>query len=312
MKSHGNQILFTLRIIGVILGLGFLAYQIFSSLNDFNWSILTPNTFINIILSLVLIIFAIALQMTAWKLILGDMNHHIAILDVFSGFSLSFVARLIPGTIWGYVTRGEWLKREHNTPYAITNFSSIIETVGYLTANLFIVVQGFLFIRNISFSFGFIIILIIGSWALLNLIILWNPSRKLLRLDQNKIIRFPLPMWTVIFFLFIGMWYLYGVGLLIFSSVFGVHLSMVNAVEMSALYALAWFIGFIVPFLPSGLGLREFSLTVLLVALFNLTRADAALVAIGFRILVSIAELFWIGFGLTKKTILGVNRKIIL
>ncbi len=312
MKSIGNKILVILRILGIILGISFLVFQIFSSLRGFNWPFLSPKLYLNIILGLAINIFGIVLQMTAWKIVLEGINQRISLLEVFSGFSLSFVARLIPGTIWGYLTRGEWLKHDHGIPYAITNFGSVVETSGYLVTNLLIALQGLLFVRNIPFSIIFIIIFLIGSWAFLNLLILWNPARQLFRMEQNKILRFPLPKWIAIFFLCIGMWYCYGLGLMIFANAINFQITFLHALEITSVYALAWFTGFIVPFIPSGIGLREYFLTVLLVAQFGMAKADASFIAIGFRVLLSIAELLWIAYGLAKKTLLHVNKKITL
>lgn len=305
MKGRSHEILFVLRILGVLLGISFLVFQILSSLRGFNWAVLKPEIFINIILALILILLALMLQMAAWKFVLEGINHSISLRDIFSGFNLSFVARYIPGTIWGYLTRGEWLKREHGISYAITNIGSIFETLGYIVTDLLIVIIGMLLTRNILFIPIFLILFLIGSWASLNLVILWNPTRHLFRLDQNKISRFPLPKWINFFLLCIGMWFCYGIGLTIFVSSISFQVTLLHALEISAIYAFAWLIGFVVPFIPSGLGLREYSLTILLISQFGLLKADASFIAIGFRVLVLIAELLWIAYGLTRRTSLG-------
>jgi uncharacterized membrane protein YbhN (UPF0104 family) len=141
MKKQ-NHILLFLRIIGITFGSGFLAYQIFTSVRNFDWSILSLNASKNLLLALCLSIIGVMLQMIAWKVILQGAGQEISLIHVFSGFNLSFVARYIPGTVWGYLSRGEWLKREHEIPYAITNYSSIIETIGLVSANLLIFFQG--------------------------------------------------------------------------------------------------------------------------------------------------------------------------
>jgi uncharacterized membrane protein YbhN (UPF0104 family) len=298
-----NHILFGLRIIGIVLGSGFLAYQIFSSLRDFNWSILSPNAYKNLLLALCLTIIGVMIQMIAWKVILQSAGQGISLLGIFSGFNLSFVARYIPGTVWGYLSRGEWLKSEYEVPYTITNFCSIIETIGLVSANFLIFFQGLLLDRKIYFILLFNILLLIGSWASINFFILWKPTRRLFRFEDHKIIKFSFTKWIIVFTLSIVLWYCYGLILTIFTSTINSKITLTNIPKMSSIYALAWLIGFIVPFLPSGLGLRDYSLTILLVAQVGLEKADAAFIAIGFRVLISIAEILWIIFGLTNKSL---------
>jgi hypothetical protein len=312
MRTRGSQFLIILRILGIFLGVGILVYQILSSLRGFNWAVVDNNIAINLLLALACTTFAVVLQMTAWKMVLGGFNHDLSLAEIFSGFSLSFVARLIPGTIWGYLTRGEWLNREHAVPYAITNISSIVETLGYVSANLLIVFQGLLAVKSAIYGPVFLILIAFAGWAAINFFILWNPARRLFHLEQHKILHFPLLKWMAVFFLCIAMWYCYGLGLVIFANTLNFQVTLINALEISAVYALAWFIGFIVPFIPTGLGLREYSLAILLVAQFGLIKSDASFIAIGFRILVSLAELLWIAYGLLNKTMRVVNKKITL
>jgi glycosyltransferase 2 family protein len=303
MKNRGDQILLILRIFGILLGISLLVYQIFLLLRDFNWFILSLKDLINVFLTFGINILAVVSIMTAWKLILGEMGRNISLINIYSGFNLSLVARYIPGTIWGYLSRGEWLKREHNVPYAMTHFCSIIETIGIIFASIFVVMQGLFTTRETLFSLLLFIIFLIGSWASLNWLILWKPTRRLFRLEDNFVFQFPLLKWIVIFILFTVMWYGFGFGLMVFARIIDFQITFPHFLEISSVYALAWFIGFIVPFVPSGLGLREYSLTILLVSQFGLAKSDASFIAIGFRVLVSMAELIWILFGLSKKTL---------
>jgi uncharacterized membrane protein YbhN (UPF0104 family) len=299
-----NPVLLVLRIIGITLGSGFLAYQIFTSVRNFDWSIISPNAFNNILLALCLSIIGVMLQMIAWKVILQGAGHEISLINVFSGFNLSFVARYIPGTVWGYLTRGEWLKREHEIPYAIANYSSIIEIIGLVSANLLIFFQGLILDKKILF----VILFIVGSWSSINFLVLWKPTRRLFRFEAHKIIRFSFTKWITIFALSILLWYCYGLTLTIFANSINSSITFTDTIKMSAIYALAWLIGFIVPFLPSGLGLRDYSLAILLLAQFGLARVDATFIAIGFRVIISIAEIFWILFGLIYKSVRRTNK----
>lgn len=149
----------------------------------------------------------------------------------------------------------------------------------------------------------------IGSWALINLVISWKPTRRLFRLEDKSLVRLPLPKWSAILVLFLLMWYCYGLSLIFFARGIEPQLTFSSIFIFSSSYSLAWFLGFIVLFLPSGLGLREYSLTLLLMAQFGVLKANASFIAIGFRVLISIAELLWIGFGLARKSLIHLGKK---
>ncbi len=308
MKSRRNQIQFILRIIGTVLGTGILIYQIVSSIQNFSWANLPSNIIFNSIIALLLNIFAILIQMFAWKLVLAGIGHNVSMPSILSGFSTSFVSRYIPGTIWGYLARGEWLKREHNIPYSITNIGTLIEITGYIFSNLFIVILGYLLYARIGYGVLFFIAFLLLGWASVNILILWKPTHRLFHLNDN-VTRFPLRHWVAIFLLFILLWCTYGFSLMIFGNGIGPQIGFSNFMHLSSIFSLAWFIGFIILFIPSGLGVRDYSLSIFLVAQYGLSRAIFSIIVVGFRGLTFIAELFWILFGLASKALFGITKK---
>jgi hypothetical protein len=60
--------------------------------------------------------------------------------------------------------------------------------------------------------------------------------------------------------------------------------------------SLAWLLGFVAVFIPTGIGVRETAMGMLLVAYVGLLPAEANLVAVSSRIMILSAELGWITF----------------
>lgn len=303
-----NRTRLILRSFGSLLGGGFLIYQIFNTISEFHWSSVMLNMLPAAIFALVFTVFATTLQMIAWKVLLGGIGVNLFLEKVFGGFSLSFVARYIPGTVWGYLARGEWLKRDYQVPFAVSNLGSLIETLGILTAVFVVVILGMLLEVSILLSILLLLVVIIGGWAAMNLSFTLKPVQHLFRLRENCISRFSLFRWLVLVCLYIGMWCCYGMGLSIYGGVIDARVPFNRVLLVNGIYALAWFTGFIVPFLPLGLGLREYSLSILLVANFGLEKSAASLISLGFRLFVSLGEMVWVIFGLIKKAQAHMKR----
>jgi uncharacterized membrane protein YbhN (UPF0104 family) len=99
-------------------------------------------------------------------------------------------------------------------------------------------------------------------------------------------------------------WLLYGVAFMLF--VHGVLGSTPGELSSYvAVYTAAYILGFISPIAPAGLGVREFTLAAFMTQLGLANEADAALVAIGARLWLTIIELIPSGLYIAA----GTNRK---
>jgi uncharacterized membrane protein YbhN (UPF0104 family) len=72
--------------------------------------------------------------------------------------------------------------------------------------------------------------------------------------------------------------------------------------SFSAFYSLAWVIGFLILFVPAGVGIREVVLTMLLFTKSGMTLSTANGVAVVMRLCVLLSEAIWVmsGFLLGK------------
>jgi uncharacterized membrane protein YbhN (UPF0104 family) len=99
-------------------------------------------------------------------------------------------------------------------------------------------------------------------------------------------------------------WLFYGVAFALF--VHGVLGSATGELSSYiAVYTAAYILGFISPIAPAGLGVREFTLAAFMTQLGLANEADAALVAIGARLWLTIVELVPSGLYIAA----GPNRK---
>ena len=62
----------------------------------------------------------------------------INLISTLRGYSLSFLPRYLPGSIWGYLSRSEWLTQQFSIPFKYSNAISVVEIGATITANLLV------------------------------------------------------------------------------------------------------------------------------------------------------------------------------
>ena len=67
-----------------------------------------------------------------------------------------------------------------------------------------------------------------------------------------------------------------------------------NLVDFTFLFGFAWLAGFLVVFVPSGLGIREVVLSNLLTSILGIPAVQASALSVTSRFVISLAELAWI------------------
>jgi len=290
-------------IVGIILGLVLLLLQIIKGITGLKNQFLTLYYPIQMIFSFFFIALAMGLQIISWNLLMNSVGLIIPFSKIFKGYLFSFIPRYVPGTIWGYLGRSEWLLQNYNIPYTLSNFGSILEIIASITANIILIGFYYLYEQN-HFSLFFCLFLIVITPIIVGLIIkimLNNPflEKFLVRHTSSIIIKSPkLVNWYIATMIFIIHWLLYGLALSYLASSFGLisALNIEKILIMSANYALSWLIGFLIIFAPSGLGFREYALTCLLTVYLGFTIAQASIFSVTTRLITAITELLWLIF----------------
>lgn len=254
----------------------------------------------------VAVLIATIFQVGAWRLAMQDLGTRLNWRDSLRGYMLPFVARYIPGMVWGYLSRTHWLQTRHGTPPQQSNLGAVVEILGLiLSAAVMIIIGGAL--AQSAFFVGLgasgaavsIVGLVLGPTLLMwglrqsGRRLPWDVDAWLGAVTLRRIGRAAL--WQLGLWLFDGamVWACLG-GLGVATTVGGAA-SLGFAV---AAFALAWLVGFLAFFLPAGLGLRELSLAYLLTSQMGLRPDEAAAAAILARASIVASELFYVALGL--------------
>lgn len=247
------------------------------------------------------VLVATLFQIAAWRLIMSDLNAQLGWRDSLRGYALPFVARYIPGMVWGYLSRTHWLETRHGIAPERANLGALIEVVALvLSAALAAAVAGVL-AGEMELAVAGGLGLLAGLMGLAIARRLGKGStpfhgwvERLLGLDWSSEVTFRRVLRAVPGQL--GLWLFDGVMVWMSLAVIGVSIDGSVWVAVAD-FALAWLAGFLVFLLPAGLGLREISLSFMLTRYLGVGAAEAAAVSILARATFVMAELCYVVFG---------------
>lgn len=288
--------------LGILLGLSIFIYQLWRGLQIF----LHESNGINpiwLIGTLVVLCAVRGLQMIAWWFLMCGFGVRIKGRDLVENYTLSLLPRYIPGSIWGYLSRAEWLFRDYAAPLGLTNMISVVEAglviLGFLVAICLI---------GLSYPFGFsfgaaligLLVFLYLPWKIFVLLLQNRPFHKILKLISINISnpRIGWRCWTTTLILYIIAWFGFGLAMRFLA----LGLCITAPIELGThtiLFGIAWLIGFLILFVPSGLGIREQAYVVLLTSNIGIGGDIASLLSVVSRGFIMASEFVWLIIGLT-------------
>ncbi len=296
MALKSRKVLYRL---GLAFGIGLFLYQIVTSYKAFTHLRVSPDVLFDFFLLCLLATSAQILPTLIWGILMRSIGTYLPWQEILRGYPLSFLPRYIPGSIWGYLSRSEWLLNRAEMHYIISTYLSIVEiwvvfsSIGVvLFFRFFQAASGFWWLRLIPLSLLGIFI----SWWAIRYLLRIPPIRERL-LTASQADDFPSPRFAyylLAVLMYVVMWILYGI-------VLSATLALLTERDMSLLpgasayFAISWLVGFLALIIPSGLGVREMVLASLLTASPTYSTANMAAVAVIMRFLLVSGEFIWIG-----------------
>jgi uncharacterized membrane protein YbhN (UPF0104 family) len=280
---------------GACVGGGLFLFYLWNSWQAFTYHQTLIKELDKLVLAWSLIVLAFGCQMLAWAYLMRGLGVTMTWQQVFEGYILSLLPRYIPGGIWSYVNRGEWLQHRLSVPYTISHLGSFIEiVVGITTAGGAI---GIYMASQLP---------VLGAWIWISVIIIWFLGLGILYQRLSKLgwaryldihydsARVPFRYWLIIVSLYVILWGCYGSLILLVNEAFTVSLHT-NLLGATFLFSFSWLVGFFVVFVPAGLGIRETILVILLEKQLGTNSELASIIAITSRFVIALGELAWLG-----------------
>ena len=122
--------------IGLGLGLALFVYQLWLAVMALR-SNPAPLHYGYLLALLGLDLVAYVLLIAGWGIITRALRLDLSARHLYDGYVLAFLPRYIPGSVWGYVSRGEWMQRTCGANYSQSTAASIMEiSVQFGTAGI--------------------------------------------------------------------------------------------------------------------------------------------------------------------------------
>ncbi len=293
--------------IGIAIGWGIFFWQLVSGMRSIiqtHVGLISP---ISLIAAFSGMAIYICTQIYNWQVFLSDSGIKLSWFDVARGYTFSSISRYIPGTVWGYISRSEWMYREYGVPHHDSGSASISEVVISTTSAFF--VMGLIGLFDVKIDKGIWIIGALSIPLLVWICIINLSTIKRIKLFSiqfpNLVKRISMKTWCIGHLVCIVQWLIYGsISWLLVGSVIGfqslfqeIWIGLMNA---TFAFALSWTIGFLIPVIPGGMGIREFVLALMIQNLFELRFDQSSMIAIILRIMYFIAELAWAVWGINQ------------
>jgi uncharacterized membrane protein YbhN (UPF0104 family) len=286
------------------IGLPVVILALFLYQLKINWTQLTAHTFQWNPWLLVLAFLGFMLQELSygliWRNILARLGSHLGLRLCLRIYLASEFVRYIPGNVWHVLTRILWVGK-YGVSRPVAFASMTIELVTKLAAGILVFSASLLFWRD-SAAVGSLLhgplVDILGVASILALLIVLHPRvlNGLLNLALRSLKRDPVQLtlrYSDILFVTLAWcasWIVAGCAFYILLLALWPGAPLVALPICIGIYALAWDIGFVSFFTPSGLGVREAAIVGLFALALPLPAGMATVMALLSRFVSTIAE----------------------
>lgn len=272
-----------LMIAGMALGLLLFGRQLFSALANVQQSGVVLVAPLYLAAALGLAVVGYLLQLGGWLLAMRFLGIQLTAAGSFSGYFLSFLPRYVPGSVWGYLGRGEWLNSTHGVGYRASSSGSLLEAGSFVATALGFAALAYLADAWRSAALALVAVGCALGWLLLGRA---AAARGQGQWKQRRQWRLPAAALLV----YAGYWLVQGLSLGAVCRALGMA-PAVDLLHLTAASGAGWSVGFLTLFVPAGFGVRELSLTYLLTTQSGVPAAAANLAAVLSRVCMIVAEL---------------------
>lgn len=249
------------------------------------------------------------LQVLAWTMIMRYLVVPISLRQALRGYLLSFLPRYIPGGVWGYWSRSQWLKQFCGIDYATSVLGSVLEALTLITTALS--VAGIYLYTCLTGLRRFVpavtsVCLFFLTWLMVPRLVaqftkLIGPrfARQFGNMEvlqsspgKNRALR----AWFVALLFYMALWVTYGGSILLIGDAV-LSTPLRNLLGTMFSISVSWLSGFVIIFVPAGIGIREFTLSALLTSCLGLLPWQGGLVAVVSRFEAILSESIWLVVG---------------
>ena len=257
-----------------------------------------------VIYSLIAVMAAWVVSAWSWGRVLSAFNYKIPYRDVFIIYFKANLGKYLPGKVW-QIIGSAYYAAGHGVPEGIAITTSLIGQAYSVLSGLSLFAMVGLLGRlgetnlfNTIFRWSLLPILAILLAVALKPDLAQPLLNRIMRLFKRQEVKIHLPIIRTIelFTIYLLCWLLFGLGLWLFAKAL-TNVGFAQYINLTAVLAAAVAIGFLALFAPGGLGVREGVIALFLATIPVFPPPLPSAVAIGYRIIMTIAEV--VAFGMT-------------
>ena len=298
-KSNVRKIVF---FVGLTIGGVIFLWQLVKTIFELSNRLLTIKFSPYFILAFFILLCVRFFQIMNWHNLMKGIGHSLPFKDVFANYSLLLLPKYIPGGVWGYLSRGEWLYKYFQIGYGSSNFISATEIILVVFSSLQIIVLYLYYIKHyIHLALAIIIILItfISPYIIFRAKKIFFINDKLNKRFRVLINYQPIKFLNYLYSWLLNMLVWVGNGVAIYCFVSSIKsFTFSTLLNYSFIFSSSWLIGFVIFFIPSGIGVREQIMTSLLVNTQMIDPAYSSLISIIMRGSMLLGELIFLCIGI--------------
>jgi hypothetical protein len=276
-----------IRYLVILLALGFMAMvtaDLWPQIQQLDFHLQTGPT----VISLVLLVILFMLDAYGWLRVLSSLDHFPPALDSIRIWLLSSVARYLPGGIWSYVSRAE-MTRKQGVDLPSISVALYLETMLLAASSLVAGLPALIIAGGYQPQWWHLLL-----FSLLIVLAFHPASLGLFRRLPGRIgqsfasISLPgFSQMVKLYAYYLLFWCLFGIAFVIFVDM--LHpLDAQQWLPVGSSIALSFFAGFVMVFVPGGIGIRESVLYLLLEPVIS--APGALLVSLGSRVWIMAGE----------------------
>lgn len=283
--------------IGILIGALLFLWQTLQAVQMFQSNRVSLQMPVLILGAVLVASLANSVQTLAWRRIMLRLGYQLPLIDVLSGYSLSFLPRYMPGSLWGYVSRHEWLWQRYCINFTTATLGSFFEVLLIFIAGGFVMIVylvqlegSWLGLVALAQAGGSVVIFV---WIALRLLRHQTFCTRLGLISRQSEMSLRSEGWAVLELLFryFVLWCLHGLTLFLLAMSVGLPVVWTNFTGYTFSFIVAWSIGFMVLFIPSGLGVRELTLSYVLAGVLAINFPNARAIAILARSVTLLSEM---------------------
>jgi len=250
-----------LKNIFFITSLSYFCIYFFNNIDQISFDVNLERNGINLFLSFLFCIFSIYLNAYAWKYIVRWFGKEFKSNNLVSFYVLTNILKYVPGGVWHFVERFNFIKKISNTQIAL--YSTLIEPYFMLCGSFLLASMGLIFSPFYFFLISpllflnrkFIFLILKRLWSLKGKVfeVLRLPNSKGQFEERINIISF-FPTRALI--LEIGFVLSKFIGFYICLNTF-YTINTLNSIFLLVIFSLSWSLGLVVPTAPGGVGVFE-------------------------------------------------------